>query len=124
MNPTEAPEGPYWHTMTVIGIFSILDFQVWPPPSLPWSFFLVQRTKKLKNAHIPKSLLAPKGLFSKTLQSSLSLSQIFGDAFFWSDGATLPADGGPIVTNRHAISDPIGTEFAADDLVGLSGLFK
>ena len=97
---------------------------MWPPTSLPWSFFLVQRTKKLKNAHIPKSLLAPKGLFSKTLQSSLSLSQIFGDAFFWSDGATLPADGGPIVTNRHAISDPIGTEFAADDLVRFSGLLK
>jgi len=43
---------------------------------------------------------------------------------FFSEGATLPADHCSIVTNSHAVLDPIGTEFAADDLVGLSGLFK
>ena len=47
LSPAEALEGSHWHFKTALCIFSILGFQVWPPPSLPWGSFSSPKKKKL-----------------------------------------------------------------------------
>ena len=70
-------------------------------PSL--ELFSGPKNKKTLNAHISKSLLAPKGLFPKTLQRYLA-SPVFSESYFKRGEGTLGAEASRGGAQKRAVS--------------------